>query len=417
MVDEKNLKVLLIAYAYPPLWEAQSVRWYYLSKELARAGIKVDVLTIRYPGRIEDLPGIRVYRTFPGPFNKTVFKALSNPSVFSAKVRRTGVFLMAKKLYRAVRRFLEYLMAGDTRNEWFFIAYFKALKLLKENRYDFVITSHEPVVDTLIGLALKRKGIKWIADLADPISAEYYPTFWRPILRKLERKVLEQADAVIVTTEGLKKNYERQANQRDKILVITQGFDLEFFRSSMRSVRNDKFTLAYTGSFYKDFRNPSAFAEALKRLAFDFELRLAGRLEGFLSFFYPIRHRVRYYGILTHKEVLEIQASSDVLVYLGNRLRNQIPGKIFEYLGSKRPILCIIQNKNDPVAELVKNLGIGEVCFNEAEEIYEAINKFYKLWVDKKLDTEYHYDESKIKEFSWQHQSQKLLDFMKNIQF
>jgi len=67
--------------------------------------------------------------------------------------------------------------------------------------------------------------------------------------------------------------------------------------------------------------------------------------------------------------VLRVQASSDVLVYLGNKLDTQVPGKIFEYMGSRRPILCIIQNKKDPVAKIVRNLGIDEVCFNEPEEI------------------------------------------------
>lgn len=65
--------------------------------------------------------------------------------------------------------------------------------------------------------------------------------------------------------------------------------------------------------------------------------------------------------------------------------------------------------------EIVKNLEIGEVYFNELEEIYKVINKFYKLWIDKKLDIEYFYDELKIREFSWQHQAQKLLNFMKNF--
>ena len=92
------MRLLLIAYAYPPLWEAQSVRWYYLSKELAKAGFQVDVLTVEYPGKKEEIPGIRVYRTFPGPFNQAIFKALANPKVFSAEVRSSRRFLFIKKL-------------------------------------------------------------------------------------------------------------------------------------------------------------------------------------------------------------------------------------------------------------------------------------------------------------------------------
>ena len=42
------------------------------------------------------------------------------------------------------------------------------------------------------------------------------------------------------------------------------------------------------------------------------------------------------------------------------------------------------------------------------KRFYKAINKFYKLWIDKKLDIEYFYDELKIREFSWQYQAQKI---------
>jgi len=416
MVDEKNLKVLLIAYAYPPLWEAQSVRWYYLSKELAKSGIQIDVLTVSYPGEIENLPGIKVYRTFPGPFNKIVFKAISNPSVFSAKIRRSSKFFIAKKLYRIIRKFLEYLMLGDTRNEWFFIGYSKALKLIKENNYDFLITSHEPIVDTLLGLALKNKTkIRWIADLADPISADYYPSFWRPILKKIEKETLKKADLIIVTNEALKKKYEKIANSVEKILVVTQGFDLDFFKSYKKTNENQKFTLAYTGSFYKEFRNPEELIKALKRLDFDFELRLAGRLENFLPHFKGIKKKVNYLGVLSHKKVLEVQVTSDVLIYLGNKLEDQVPGKIFEYFGSKRPILCIIQNEKDPMAKTVKALGVGEVCLNEEEEIYKALNRFYERWINNEIDSVYFYDEGKIKHFSWQNQAQKFLDFIKKF--
>jgi glycosyltransferase involved in cell wall biosynthesis len=416
MVGEKGLRVLIIAYLYPPLWEAQSVRWYYLSRELAKAGIQVDVLTVKYPGETQDFPGIKVYRTSPGPFNKMVFKVLSNPSIFSAKVRCSTKFIFIKKLYRTIRKLLKYFMMGDIRNEWFFTGYFQALKLLQKNKYDFLITSHEPIVDTIIGLALKSKlRIKWIADLADPILAPYYPNFWKPILRKIEKKVLEKADLILVTNSFLKKKYAKHAASKDKILIITQGFDLDFLTSKKEISKNGKFTLAYTGSFYKGFREPKFLIEALKRLNFDFEFQLAGRLEDFLSQFEPIKQKVKYLGVLPHQEALKVQANSDVLIYLGNKLDAQVPGKFFEYLGSRRPVLCIVQNKEDPVAKIVRNLGIGEVCSNEPGEIYQVLERFYKLWAGNKIEAVYPYQEVQIKEFSWQNQVQKLLDYLKNL--
>jgi len=416
MVDEQGLRLLLVAYAYPPLWEAQSVRWYYLSKELAKAGFQVDVLTVEYPGKKEEIPGIKVYRTFPGPFNQAVFKALGNPKVFSAEVRSSRKFLFIKKLYRAIRKITEYMMVGDTRNEWFFIAYPKALELIREKNYDLLITSHEPMVDTLLGLTLKdRTKIKWIADLGDPISADYYPKVWKPFLKRLERKVLAKADAITVTTEALKKKYRMSFRGEDKILVVQQGFDLEFFRMPKMRKKGGSFVLAYTGSFYKDFREPKALVEALAKLNFNFELWLAGRLESFLPLFKSIQERVKYFGVLSHPEALELQAKADVLVYLGNKLESQVPGKFYEYLGSKKPILCIIQHPEDPVAGLVRELRIGEVCLNEPKEIARAISKLYEHWLRGEMEEVYRYEEEKVREFSWQNQAQGLIKTVKEL--
>jgi glycosyltransferase involved in cell wall biosynthesis len=307
-------------------------------------------------------------------------------------------------------------MLGDLRNEWLPIGYYNALKIMKEKKYDFLITSHEPMVDTFLGLALKNKmKIKWIADIADPVSAYYYPSIWRPILKKIEKAVLKKADAVLVTNESLKKEYEKIAGSANKIFVITQGFDLEFFRSQKRTDKNEKFTLTYTGSFYKEFKDPKSLIKALEKLNFDFELRLAGWLENFLPLFEPIKQKVKYLGVLPHREVLQVQASSDILIYLGYKHDNRVPGKFFEYLGSKKPILCIIQNEKDPVAKIIKTLEVGEVCFNEPEEIAKAISKLYEHWLKDEIEKTYIYEENKIKEFSWQNQAQKLIMTIKKL--
>jgi glycosyltransferase involved in cell wall biosynthesis len=308
------------------------------------------------------------------------------------------------------------MMLGDTRNEWFFIAYPKASELIRKNDYDLLITSHEPMVDTFLGLALKnRTKIKWIADLGDPISADYYPKVWKPFLKRLERKVLAEADAITVTTEPLKKKYRMSFGGEDKILVVQQGFDLEFFRMPKMRKKGRSFVLAYTGSFYKGFREPRVLVEALAGLKFDFKLWLAGRLEGFLPLFKSIQERVKYFGVLSQPEALELQAKADVLIYLGNKLESQVPGKFYEYLGSKKPILCIIQHPEDAVASLVRKLRIGEVCLNEPEEIARAISKLYEHWLRGEMEEVYRYEEEKVKEFSWQNQAQKLIRKIKEL--
>jgi hypothetical protein len=73
------MRILLIAYSFPPFQDGQSLRWYYLSKALAGLGIKIDVITIKHPPEDETLwnfhKNIEVYRVYPGPIEFLALRA------------------------------------------------------------------------------------------------------------------------------------------------------------------------------------------------------------------------------------------------------------------------------------------------------------------------------------------------------
>ena len=78
--DSGRIKILLIAYEFPPSPSPQSLRWMYLSRELARLGYQVDVLTCRMApsGAGLDVPeGVRTHRTSPGGFKAVVARLRS----------------------------------------------------------------------------------------------------------------------------------------------------------------------------------------------------------------------------------------------------------------------------------------------------------------------------------------------------
>src|SRR5690606_5046885 len=64
------MRILLIAYEFPPSPSPQSLRWAYLCRALHRLGPDIDVLTIDLGGESPGLPelpaGVRVHRTYPG---------------------------------------------------------------------------------------------------------------------------------------------------------------------------------------------------------------------------------------------------------------------------------------------------------------------------------------------------------------
>lgn len=406
------MKILLIAYDYPPIWNAQSIRWYYLSKELANLGFKIDVLTVKYPGnhKIDFPQNIRIYKVFPGPIQAFYFRFRQSLKVDEKpRLRNTKMFQVLKIVNRLIMGFLKNILPGDIRTEWFPFAVNFIKKNVDLKNYDVLITSHEPYVDSLIGLFLKKQNteIKWIADIADPFTTHYYPRWRKKIDELFEKTVLSTADRILVTSEQLKKEYiKKYGIEEEKILLIRQGFDL---RNVFKEKRNSKFTFAYTGVFYKNCRDPDKLFSALEEIDFDFNFIIAGRNEEFLPNS-SIREKIEFLGFIPHFKVLDIQEKADLLIHLTYKNQTQVPGKFFEYLGSGTPILCITYNENDETALLTKKLNVGIVCKNKKDSIKKSLIEIYTLWKSGKIKENFNLNPNNFREYSWQALAEKIAE-------
>lgn len=413
-----NKRVLVVAYNFPPLMSPQSLRWFYLSRELFRQGYAVDVLTIQMPERFCDLldmipEGIHLHRTFPGPFYYLTFKYSRESSDEKGPVYSAAPSSMWKvlsfthdKIYRILYRYL----FPDIQSEWFPFAVKKGLRLITMNKYDVIISSSEPRMCHLVGYFLKKKsGIPWIADYGDPwvypspILPESY--LRRCMLRKIEEKILKGMDAITVVAEGIKKLYiERYPFlNNDKIYVITQGFDPEVF-SQLKEETAVKFRIVYCGSFYKKLRDPMPFFEAIKEIENEnVEVIIAGRINEYVVNIIKSEDpsaKIAYRGFLSHRKSLLLQKSASVLLHIGNAIETQVPGKIYEYLGAQKPILCIRSGDKDFSPELVTRYNKGIVVNNNKKEIKEGIMTLYNLWQNGLLDSQFNHDI--VTDHTWQ---------------
>src|SRR5690606_34252120 len=84
---------------------------------------------------------------------------------------------------------------------------------------------HEPATTLPLGLEARRCGLRWVADLGDPVLAPYTPARWRRRARRLERAVLAQADHVLVTTEETAALLRARHAGAAPLTVVPQGFD------------------------------------------------------------------------------------------------------------------------------------------------------------------------------------------------
>jgi glycosyltransferase involved in cell wall biosynthesis len=423
-------RILLVAYNFPPLITPQSLRWFYLTRELSNRGYRIDVLTIKMPERfttlMEQVPEtVKTHPTFPGPLYFLIYKFSREPSqgrTAEDSDHESAAWNFLSKINSGIYAALNFVSIPDTYSEWMPFAVKKGTELLNRNKYDLIISSSDPRVSHLVAYRLKKKTrIPWIADYGDPWIYTF-PTIKegrlkKRIIKNIENRILKEVDIVTVATDGAKRFYLAQypfISERN-ISVIPQGFDPEEF-SGVEAETSSKFRIVYCGSLYRDLRDPTAFFEAVDEIdSRDIEVIIAGRINEFTGVIREdkFHRKIRYLGFLDHRECLKLQKGAAVLLHIGNASEIQVPGKIYEYIGARRPILAIKGTERDLSADLTTGYNKGLVVENNKKDIKNGIMNLYSLWRDKSL--EQHFNLDTVHDFSWQRQADTVCDIIRGI--
>lgn len=390
------MRVLLLAYEWPPLTAAQALRWYYLANGLAQRGMSVHVLCLDItslpPYAAPSHPGITEHRVWPGPFIGLAQKLAGAPRPADSAAQMITPRVSPSWLtraYKGARHFLDRMLYPDVRTEWYPFARRKLAQLLCQNSFDVVISSHEPGVDLLLGLWVqKHAGLPWVVDLADPLCAPYAPRWRRRLDAWFEGLVLRRADKVILTTDVLRDVLMQQhaGLSVDKFATIAQGAPERCAAvTEPHWVWPGKLHIVFTGNFYEAFRNPAEFAKALHYFNNqDVAVTIAGDNLRFTGLFEGLEN-VRFIGRIGHFECLALQQAADVLLNIGNSQSYQLPGKIFEYLVTGKSILHLRGSALDPTEEILSDVASSVVADNSCEAIADALKKIIERWHERQL--------------------------------
>ena len=445
------MRILLVAYDFPPSPSPQSLRWAYLARELVRAGHDVQVVTTEPVWAKDGLPSlppqVRIHRVIGGPIASALALlarrqaakhsamaggeplAPAGDDASAPPVEIAAGAVVAQRL-NWKGRLVEWLkpkaiilVYPDIRGEWLYPATWEVVRVGATMRPDVMVTSHEPPMPLEVGVGVKRRhAIAWLADLGDPVLADYTPERWRRRASRVERQVMRLADAITVTAPGtgdLLVARHGAPTGRGGIQVLSQGFDdtadaqLELSPDLFDPGRLE---LLYTGSFYS-FRRPDALFDAIEATP-GVRLTLAtsavpdwlrARLEAHPECF-------RLLGFMPHVQVLAAQRQADVLVNIANDNPCQVPGKVYEYLGAGRPILHTGNIVPEDVsAGLVLGRRRGWVCAgrDEAEALLRTLLSCKR---DGTLDLpELDLGGACVAEFSWRHQAQRLATMLESL--
>lgn len=267
---------------------------------------------------------------------------------------------------------------------------------LKEHPVDVVVTTGPPQSMHLIGLGLKKAlGVKWIVDFRDPWTEMFY--FKHLALskasekkhHKLEQAVLDAADAIISVTPLVQADF--QAKTKTPVELITNGFDESDFNLADGEAADKGFRLVHTGLFASD-GNPLVLWDILARKCAEdpqfreeLQIRLCGKTDPEIIEALEERGLGSYVhnkGYLPHNKVTSEQRNASVLMLPLRQepeYRKVLPGKIFEYLAARRPVLGIGQ-PDGAAATVLKDTDCG-VMYDWNDE--KAISAFIeKQWMD-----------------------------------
>ena len=411
-------KALIITYYWSPSGGAGVQRWLKFAKYLPEFGWEPVILTVApeyaaYPvidNSLEaEIPdNIKVYRTAATDWFRLYSSDKSK--VPSAGFASNNSNSLKGKISRFIRG---NFFIPDPRRGWNKFAFSKACEIIEKEKITTVVTTSPPHSTQLIGLKLKSefKELKWIADLRDPWTDIYYYDLFYPtwLSRKIdasyEKSILKNADRIISVGYRLKELFESKTHEvASKTEVITNGFDESDFENNTKH-KPSKFTITYVGTLSEKYRI-DGYLDAISSInRDDILLRFVGKVPELIQS-QIIRaakgKTVEFIDYTPHNQAINYMTNSSMLLLLipespDNKLI--ITGKLFEYIASLKPILCIGPTDGE-AAEIISKLNNG-ASFNYSD------NENIRLFIEEKISNP-DYSNINISEFSRRNLTNKL---------
>jgi hypothetical protein len=236
---------------------------------------------------------------------------------------------------------------------------YKLLKdLIRKNDYICILSTCARFLSHLNVLQLKKEvgfSIPWIAYFMDPYAYFIGNLGGSDKLIEQEREVYEYSDIVLVTEEIFEEN---KTNLLSKYMNKTEATRFANFRCDKKGLTNnifvkDKINCVYVGSLLNEsIRSPSYLFKIINLMddKYVFHIicnNLTRKNRQLRNTILDKNKKVRWYNNLPLHECLGIMSKADILINLGNKSINQTPSKIFDYIGTGRPIVNFYSLYND----------------------------------------------------------------------
>jgi glycosyltransferase involved in cell wall biosynthesis len=393
-------KVLVIAYYFPPMGLSGVQRTLKFVKYMKKFNWEPTVITTGEVGYfahdnslLEEIQkeNIRIIRTKGKDPNSLLHRY--------GTIKVPGEFV--RKLFN---RASQSVFIPDNKISWSKSAFKAASEILQKEKFDVVFVTIPPFSAVNMAVKLKEKfNVPLLVDYRDLWVGSYFSFYLTPLHKylhkRMEYRVLKVADKITVTNRKIKEklinNYKFLTF--DDVVIISHGYDTEDFKDINNPPNNiDKLILTYAGVFI-EYSTPKYFLKAFKKvekerpdIASNIKLNFLGLLRKEnrkIIKKLKLEEYVTDYGYLTHKEAVEKLLLSDVLWFMVGRRKNIdaiLPGKLFEYFGSRKPIIaCVPKGAARTATVAYEAAFITEP--DDIEEIKKTILNVYELYIKGEL--------------------------------
>jgi glycosyltransferase involved in cell wall biosynthesis len=417
-------RVLILTYYFPPFNHIATRRVAKMVKYLPLYGWEPVVVCLKWTAENCEY------------FDQEMMAEFDKSNV--AKAIPYRIFTESNRIRRLLQK---YTSTADIRIllTWFFLKfgyalekcppefYYRAIAFirnyLRSNKVDCIWASVPPQVTHVLADWTHRKfRLPWIADYRDIWDQTSLGRSERQksYQIKVDKKIVSSSSAIVTVSEPLKETL--QTRHKKPVYVIPNGFDPEDYKVEPLQ-RQDTLSIVYTGRVIFPAFDPSPLFEALCRLIQQGKVDsskvsvtfFSGKdsfniLKDLLQRYPTLDGIARVLPYVPAHISIKMQKQACVLLHLAQvGEKGILTGKIFEYLGARRPVLCI-PGDHDCVDELLKRTQAGVICRN-AQETAEQLLRWYEEWQSTGT-VSYFGKESEIMKCSRRKQAKQLADVL-----
>jgi len=374
-------KVLFITYYWPPSGKA-SLQWpLKIIKHLPKFGWQPVVLTVEndtfsdkdetFLKQIaEDLKVIKT-KAFE-PFN--LYKKFTGKEKDSNLIASETISTKNKSLAHRLSIWIRMnLFIPDARIGWYFPAVKGGADFINDEKIDAIVSVGPPHTTHLIGKKLSVKyNLPHIPVFIDPwVDIAYYQNFTRNRLtiqidNYLEKSVLENAASSVFITETMKEDYQKKYPfLRNKAHVLYWGYSEEDFDNiKLKENTDGEKVLVHAGNLFS-YQNPAKLWQQIKKeidSGNPVRIKFIGTVDNEIVKSISsagLDPYTNYLGFLPYKKMLTEICNADFLLVCVTEPRH-VPGKLFEYLRTGKPIIAYGDN-NEEVKRILEESNAGMI--------------------------------------------------------